>query len=132
MRTPGVLVLVAVALLTGCSSSDGTGVADGTTADGEASPALESALSDVESVAVALESYYRGAGYPEDVDGAVASMGPAGLSLSPGNRIATYAYDAEAVEFAMCVETEDGAFATYDTAPMSLRLTGETGGCPDA
>lgn len=31
----------------------------------------------------------------------------------------------------LCVEHESGAFATHDTAPMSLRESGESGGCPD-
>ncbi len=134
MRPRAALVLAATALLScalsGCTVSSDDAAPRSGSGTNDVSPALTSALSDVERVAVALEGYYRGAGYPTDLDGAVASLEPAGQELSPGNRVATYAYDADAVEFSMCVETEDGAFATYDTAPMSLRQTGETGGCP--
>ena len=130
MRPRAALVLPATALLLTAGSVSGCTLTAGGGGASDVSPGLTTALSDVERVAVALESYYRDAGYPEDLDGAIASLEPAGLELSPGNSVATYAYDADAVEFSMCVQTEDGAFATYDTAPMSLRQTGETGGCP--
>lgn len=94
------------------------------------SAGLASAAADVERLAVRLESFYRGGDYPRDVETARETLGPAGLTLSEGNTIATYVYDEDAVEFALCVEAPDGAWATYDTAPMSVREAGESGGCP--
>jgi|GEM_PF-2703087 len=60
----------------------------------------------------------------------VETLGDAGLTLAPGNAIAGYVYDDAAVEFTLCVESESGAWATYDTAPMTLRENGAAGGCP--
>ncbi|WP_309647272.1 hypothetical protein [Nocardioides sp.] len=93
-------------------------------------PELVSAAEDVERLAVRLEGYYRSEdAYPRDLAGALASLEPAGEELSEGNRIGSYVYDEDAVEFRLCVEAPGGAWATYDTAPMSVRETGE-GGCP--
>lgn len=47
------------------------------------------------------------------------------------NTEAGYAYDPETVEFTLCVQTPSGAWATYDTEPMSLRQGAESGGCPE-
>lgn len=124
-------VLVPAALaLTGCSSDPVTAPAGPVTGTPQVGPELQSALDDVEAVAPALEGFYRNNGYPADLAGAVASLQDAGLSLSRGNTLGSYTYDAEAVEFALCVENASGAFATYDTAPMALRQSGTTGGCP--
>lgn len=118
--------------LTGCSGDEPDlatpepGV--GATASG-IDPELASAAEDVERLAVRLEGFLRGGTYPRDLAGAVASLEEAGLKPSEGNEVATYVYDEDAVEFRLCVEAPGGAWATYDTAPMSVRETGE-GGCP--
>lgn len=91
---------------------------------------LESVKADVETAAVSLESFYRGSPYPRTTAEVVETLGDAGLTLAAGNTIAGYVYDDAAVEFTLCVESESGAWATYDTAPMTLRENGATGGCP--
>lgn len=92
---------------------------------------LASAQADVESLAVQLESYYRGGDYPTDLDALLATLADAGVAPTGENTVAGYAYDADTVEFTLCVQTPSGAWATYDTEPMSLRQGAETGGCPD-
>ena len=57
-------------------------------------------------------------------------MEPAGLAVTDGNTVAGYRYDDAAREFKLCVENASGAWATYDTAPMSVREAEESGGCP--
>ncbi|MCY7396789.1 MAG: hypothetical protein LH468_11700 [Nocardioides sp.] len=96
------------------------------------SPELVSVRDDVELVAPSLESFYRDREYPVDLDQVLSTLAEADVPLSPGNRVAGYLYDGDAVEFQLCIENESGAFATYDTAPMTLRRSGETGGCPFA
>ncbi len=92
--------------------------------------AEQSALTDVEAYAVQLEQVFFGSGYPRDLAGAVKVADRLDLELSPGNRIASYVYDADAEEFRLCVENTSGAFAIYDTQPMSTMQSGPSGGCP--
>lgn len=125
------LGLLAAPLLSlgACGSDPGPSVAPvGTVAD--ASDELTAALADVERIAVGLEQYYVQEGYPRDLAGALATMEDADLAASPGNTVAGYRYDADAREFRLCVENASGAWATYDTAPMSVREAEESGGCP--
>ncbi|MGQ0629571.1 MAG: hypothetical protein ACT4P1_00900 [Sporichthyaceae bacterium] len=98
--------------------------------DGAPSAGLTSVLQDVGKLAPALESFYRGKNYPRTLKTVVASLADANVDLAPGNRIAAYRYDPAAVEFELCIQNEDGAFASYDTAPMSPVRQGESGGCP--
>ena len=131
------LALAGSSALVGCGADDGE---PGVGADTSETPtpvettsgatSLASVQSDVENLAVSLESFYRGTPYPQTVDEVIASLPDAGLSLSPGNSIGSYVYDPDAVEFTLCVEDDAGAWASYDTAPMSVRDTGESGGCP--
>ena len=141
------LTLLAVGALAGCADEDpnagtvapaedrtttsfaspSSGVTTGASAD------LASVAADVERMAPALESYYRSNdAYPRDLAGALASLGDAGVAPSGGNTVGSYVYDADAVEFTLCVEAPGGAWATYDTSPMSVRDGGESGGCPAA
>lgn len=122
---------LALSLLAGCGSdgSDGSEVSGGAGTSSAGATSVEGAQAEVARLAVALESYYRGAGYPESLDDAVASLEGAGLSTTAGYTVAGYVYDPDAVEFTLCVEDADGAWATYDTAPMSVRDSGDTGGC---
>ncbi|MCX6398839.1 MAG: hypothetical protein NTX33_02770 [Propionibacteriales bacterium] len=93
-------------------------------------PSVRSVRADVETVAVSLESFYRGGEYPRDLAAVKATLADAGLELSPGNQLGSYAYDADRVEFTLCVEGDGGAWATYDTAPMTIQESGASGGCP--
>lgn len=116
-------------------SSGGGAAADAATLpapDGDGpSPQLESVLVDVGTAAPRLESSYRGDPYPETLEEALATLEPAGVQLAEGNQVNGYVYDPETVEFTLCVEhVETGAWATYDTRPMSTRDQGESGGCP--
>ena len=97
---------------------------------GKPSAALKSVLNDVNTIAPALEGYFRGAEYPRTLDEVLAALPKSGLQLSKGNSIGGYRYDASDVEFVLCVENTSGAFATYDTAPMATGQSGESGGCP--
>jgi hypothetical protein len=97
---------------------------------GKQSAALTSVLNDANRIAPALEGYFRGQEYPRTLDEVVAALPKSGLELSKGNSIGGYRYDASDVEFVLCVENTSGAYATYDTAPMSTGQSGETGGCP--
>lgn len=92
--------------------------------------ALESVLADVNDLAPALESYFRGRDYPTKLDEVVAALPRTGRKLSSGNSIGGYRYKADEVEFVLCVENTSGAWATYDTAPMTTAQSGESGGCP--
>lgn len=140
-RCMGAAVTAALVLtLAGCGDTDeGVAPQAGTTSDpatsdgdaGGADPAaLDSVKADVENVAVSLESFYRGTPYPETAAEAIETLTDAGLTLAPGNTIGGYVYDPDTVEFTLCVEDEAGAWATYDTAPMTLRENGVDGGCP--
>lgn len=95
-----------------------------------AGDALALVLADVDELAPALESYFRTREYPTDVAGVVAALPKTGLKLSPGNSIGGYRFKADETEFVLCVENRSGAWATYDTAPMTTGQNGETGGCP--
>lgn len=143
------LLLVALLLLTpaACGDDEEAAVTPGAPLSGEeftvpsttASPtpngtasadALASVLADVDEVAPALESYFRTRDYPTDVAGAVAALPKTGRKLSPGNTIGGYRFKADETEFVLCVESSSGAWATYDTAPMTTGRSGKTGGCP--
>lgn len=100
------------------------------TASPGAAKALDSVLADVNDLAPALESYFRSRDYPTKLDDVVAALPKTGLKLSSGNSIGGYRYKADEVEFVLCVENSSGAWATYDTAPMTTGQSGETGGCP--
>ncbi len=101
------------------------------TPDVKPGAALTSVLADVNELAPALESYFRGQPYPTKVEEVVAALPKARLKVSQGNSIGGYRYDASDVEFVLCVENTSGAYATYDTAPMTTGRSGESGGCPD-
>lgn len=134
VRPALVLAVTAAMALTACAADPVTPAADasgaGTSAAG-VTPELAGALQEVGRLAPALESALRGTDYPDDLAGALAAVDEAGLDVADGYAVAGYAYDAAAVEFELCVaHTASGAWATYDTAPMSLREQGEDGGCP--
>ncbi len=107
-----------------------TAEADTETPRDKPGAALTSVLKDVNTLAPALESYFRGDPYPTTVAEVVAALPKAQLKLSKGNTLGGYRYDPDEVEFVLCVENTSGAFATYDTAPMATGKQGETGGCP--
>lgn len=115
--------------LTGCGGGDTSKPA---TQAGE--PTIDSGagavVTEVSAVAPALESYYRGKTYPQSTDEVVASLGPAGVTLPPGTEVGGYTYDPDTVEFVLCLQDKDGAWASYDTAPMGVQDSGSQGGCP--
>lgn len=133
MRRIAVLALTGV-LLVGCGDDDAPDSGSGPTADDTAAAveAVEAVAEDVSSVAPALESYYRaGGGYPASLADAQDTLGPAGVALQPGHVVGGYTYEPEAEEFVLCIEDEEtGAWASYDTAPMGVRDSGASGGCP--
>lgn len=90
---------------------------------------LRSVRRDVSSIAPQLESYYQQREYPVDLAQVRQTLAESGVTLSPGNSIGAYVYDGDAVEFVLCVENTSGAWATYDTAPMTLARSGGRGGC---
>lgn len=96
----------------------------------EAFDGVESTLADAEEFAVALEQDFFETGYSTTLDGAIAAAKRTGLQLEPGNSIGSYVFDPEDSEFQLCVENTSGAWATYDTRPMSMRESGDSGGCP--
>ena len=143
--TVALALLVPTLTAGGCGADDSGSAADGSssapagtpagespsqTPPADPSPALLSAQQDVETLAPQLESIYRGGDYPTTLSEVEGTLAEAQVTLSPGNSVAGYVYDAEAVEFTLCVENESGAWATYDTAPMTLREGAEDGGCP--
>lgn len=138
-RVPTVLApaLVVLALASGCGGSDDDGGptdpvegSAGAPADADATSPAEAMSTEVSSVAPTLESYYRGGDYPRSVDDVVATLTGAGVTLAPGTEVGGYTYDADAVEFVLCLQDADGAWASYDTAPMGVRDSGDAGGCP--
>lgn len=95
-----------------------------------ASKALRQVRADVAEITPQLESFYRDREYPEDLAQVRQTLSQSGVTLRPGDSVGAYTYDGDAVEFVLCVENTSGAWATYDTAPMTVGESGETGGCP--
>lgn len=145
MRQVVVTALTLAALASGCGSGDdpmGTpsaadssapapSVSASATPDPAAAQARRSAVEDVQEFAPALEQVFFSQGYPDDLAGALRTAEElTNLRLAPGNRIASYVFDAGDQEFRLCVESRTGAFAVYDTSPMSTISSGDSGGCP--
>lgn len=139
VRSASLATLLPLMFLVGCSgdaevvdptASETPGSETPGTVAPDAGSELPGVIADVERLAPALESAVRGTAYPETVGEAEAALEDAGLALSPGNVVGGYAYDAADVEFALCIESASGSWALYDTAPMSTRSSGESGGCP--
>ncbi|WP_148615754.1 hypothetical protein [Nocardioides rubriscoriae] len=125
---PAVVVLALGLGLAGCGDDESPSASGATTAP--AGSGADAVVAEVTSVAPALESYYRGGPYPQTLDEAVSTLAPAGITLSPGTEVGGYTYDPDAVEFVLCLQDADGAWASYDTAPMGVRDSGTSGGCP--
>lgn len=137
MRWLLVPVLICLSL-TGCSSDDADepdsspapGAASSPEEAGEPSEELASVIDDANRVTPPLEGYFFQSGHATTLDEAVAALAELELDLSPGNEVGGYLYDEADEDFKLCIQGPTGAFATYDTSPMSLFETGETGGCP--
>ena len=120
------VVLAALPALGACGDDE-----PAATAPAPAPPAgADAVVAEVQQVAPALESAVRGGTYPQSVAEAEVSLAEAGLDLAAGHRVGDYVYDPDAVEFVLCLEDADGAWASYDTAPMGVRDSGGSGGCP--
>lgn len=85
---------------------------------------------DVEAFAVRLEQIFAGSSYPKDLAGVLAAARTSGVHLSTDDSIAGYKYDPSDTEFQLCVQNKSGAYAIYDTHPMSVQSSGDSGGCP--
>ena len=88
---------------------------------GGSDDAAASTQTDAEKIAVRLAQIFAGSSYPSDLAGAIKVAQANGLEPADGNTIGGYAYDANDVEFKLCVENTSGAYAIYDTRPMSMR-----------
>ncbi|MET3962852.1 heme-binding NEAT domain protein [Marmoricola sp. OAE513] len=92
---------------------------------------IQSTIDDVQSYAPAMEQVYFDQGYPKDLAGALRTAKQLTfLKLSQGNTIASYVFDPSDQEFQLCIENTSGAWAVYDTSPMSTTSSGKSGGCP--
>jgi hypothetical protein len=127
-----VVVAVVVVGLGACGSDEpGTGGAGAETTTGDGvSAELAGVIADAQRMAPALERELAGGEYPTSLEGALEALEGAGIAPSEGNVVGGYEFDADAVEFVLCIEGPSGAFASYDTRPMSLFTNGESGGCP--
>jgi len=123
-------LLVTPLLVLGACSSDETTTPEPVDPASPQGDGANAVIAEVQQVAPALESFVRSDPYPQTVEEAEAALADGGIALAPGHRIGGYVYDPEAVEFVLCVEDADGAWASYDTAPMGVRDSGAAGGCP--
>ncbi|MCW2816366.1 MAG: hypothetical protein JWN84_3821 [Nocardioides sp.] len=133
LRLLPALAALIVLVLTGCGDDQDRTASPGAAEDPLAaagSQAQDAMAAEVSTVAPTLESAYRDAPYPRTVGEVVESLTGAGVTLAPGHEVGGYAYDPDAVEFVLCLQDADGAWASYDTAPMGVRDAGATGGCP--
>ena len=132
-RLPLVVLLAVVALGAAACSDDASEDAAGTGQGNGASTASQPAVDAVSDIAPRLESAVRSETYPMSLQEAVARIDELGLTPTAPLQVAGYRYDADLVEFTLCVEDADsGAYATYNTAPMSVRQAGDSGGCAAA
>jgi hypothetical protein len=127
VRWPAAAVLAFA--LVGCREPSAT--PDTATGSGAIPAEMERVAADAQRMAPALESHLRGGEYATTLDEAIAALDAAGLEPTPPNVVGGYRYHAEAVEFVLCIESPEGAHASYDTRPMSLLSTGASGGCPE-
>lgn len=133
-RLPFAILLAVVALGAAACSDDaedasGSGAGAGSGGSAASQPAIDA----VSAIAPELESAVRSETYPMSLEEAVARIGELGLTPAAPLQVAGYRYDADRVEFTLCIEDADsGAYATYNTAPMSVRQAGDSGGCAAA
>jgi hypothetical protein len=129
-------VLVGLAAAGGCSGKDtASDAAPAAATVASAAPTVTgpppaSPTADVSRVAPALDTYFRTNGYPSTLEGVADAMPKANLAMDPTNAIAGYHLDATLKQFRLCVESDSGTWATYNTSPMAVDDHGVTGGCP--
>lgn len=124
--------VIALFLLAGCGDDDPASPADAVGTPSATSTDQGPMADLVTEVAPQLESLYAANGYPQSLVGVAATIGPAGITLPEGVEIGSYTLDTDAQEFTICLEDTAGAWASYDTAPMGVRDSGMSGGCPQA
>jgi hypothetical protein len=136
-KTAIVLLLAALpTLLSGCGGGDskdgakpGAGNnAPDATATLSPQAAMAQAMADVNQVAPKLQAYFAAHGYPTDLAGLAKSMTEAGLYMNPSDALASYKFDPKTKQWTMCVENDNGAWASFDTG--SIGGHGTSGGCP--
>jgi len=123
-----VVCVVCVVGLAGCGETD-PGSERG---EGSVTGKRSAVIADVTRIAPALETWLRGGEYPTTLDAARQALTDAALEPSPGNAVGGYRYEPDSVEFRLCIEAAGGAYAIYDTRPMSVLTSGDDGGCPAA
>jgi hypothetical protein len=111
-------------------ADDETGDETGDETSDETSAELASVTDDAVRVTPPLEAHFFDAGPATSIPQVVETLADLGLTLSPGNQVGGYVYDLDDEDFRLCIEGPTGAYATYDTSPMSVFETGESGGCP--
>jgi hypothetical protein len=134
------IVLVLAALLSGCgggdstdgakSGSSGQNGAPGATVTLSPQAAMAQAMADVNQVAPKLQAYFAAHGYPTDLAGVAKSMTEAGLYMDPSDALASYKFDPKTKQWTMCVQNDNGAWASFDTG--SIGGHGTSGGCPQS
>jgi len=123
-------IATAVLTVSACSSSSDDSSKAPDKQSTSTSAAEKSVRKDVEAYAVQLEQVFSTSSYPKNTAAAVGIAKRLDLKLSPGNTIASYVYDPDASEFKLCVQNTSGAWAVYDTRPMTVLKSGGAGGCP--
>ena len=138
-KTAIVLVLAALpALLSGCGGGDSQSTAKsgppagrtGATVALSPQAAMAQAMADVNQVAPKLQAYFAAHGYPTDLAGVAKSMTEAGVYMDPSNSLAAYKFDPKTKQWTMCVQNDNGAWASFDTG--SIGGHGTSGGCPQS
>lgn len=137
MKLPALaLVLTTSVLLAGCggggkshSDSQKPGP-NGPAATASMSPeaAEATAMADVNQVSPRLQAFFVTHGYPTDLAGLAKAMTQAGLYIDPSDSLASYKFDPKNKQWSMCVQNDNGAWASFDTG--SIGGHGKTGGCP--
>lgn len=131
-------ILVGLAASGGCSGKNAASDAVPAAATAaSAAPAVTgpppaSPTADVSRIAPALDTYFRTNGYPSTLEDVAAAMPKANLVMDPTNAVAGYHFDAALKQFRLCVESDSGTWASYNTAPMKVDDQGATGGCPQS
>ena len=106
--------LLAAGLLLAAGCDDPAEEPEVETGSGADPAELESVEADAGRLAPALEQYFFSHEYALTLDEALAAMADAGLEPTAPNVVGSYAYDAETVEFVLCIESPSGTGLAAD------------------